>query len=179
MKPEAADSVLIRRVVDGDETALALLYDRYAGMVYSVARRILNDATAAEEILQDIFYQFWRTAGNYDLARGSLAGWLLVTARNRAIDGLRRRSRGAAELRRETSVAVALNLETAAARNEMMLRVKAALAGLPPEQRRALELAYFEGLTQSEIARQTGEPLGTVKTRLRTALGSLRRALNP
>ncbi|MBI4482084.1 MAG: sigma-70 family RNA polymerase sigma factor [Acidobacteria bacterium] len=177
-EPHAADLVLVRRVVDGDETALATLYDRYAGVVYSVVLRILRDPGAAEEILQDIFYQLWRNASNFDPARGTLPGWLLVSARNRAIDRLRRRNPDTTELA-EQSVALPFNLEAAIAQNQLMSRVKAALAKLPPAQREALELAYFQGLTHSEIAQRTGEPLGTVKTRLRAAVQWLRRELNP
>ncbi len=175
--PRAADLDLIRRVVDGDEGALAALYDRYSGLVYSVAKRVLQDAGAAEEILQDIFYQLWLTARSFDAARGSLPGWLLVTARNRAIDRVRRRppkDRGALE---GAPASFPFALEAAVSRNELMSRVKAALGGLPEAQRQAVELAYFEGLTHNEIAHRTGEPLGTVKTRMRTALQTLKRAL--
>ncbi len=169
------DAGLIRRVADGDETALAILYDRYAGIVYSVAARILNDVGAAEEILQDIFHQLWLTASNFDLARGTLPGWLLVTARNRAIDRLRRRQPGDRQALQENLIPFPFNLESSVAQNELMAKVKAVVAEMPGPQRQALELAYFEGLTHSEIAERTGEPLGTIKTRLRTALQTLRR----
>ncbi len=177
-KPEATDLVLIRRVMGGDETALASLYDRYASLVYSVAKRVLGDSSAAEEVVQDIFYQFWRTASSFDSARGTLAGWLLVTARNRSIDRLRRRH-GAAEEIQEDMVELSLNLESAAAQNELMSKVKKFLGELPAPQRTALELAYFEGLTHSEIAQRTGEPLGTIKSRLRAAIESLKKGLRP
>ena len=140
-------------------------------------KRVLQDAEAAEEILQDIFYQLWRTASNFDSSRGTLAGWLLVTARNRAIDRLRRRSRGLSEGLEKTTVSFPFHLETAVSQNEMLSRIRKALAGLPQAQREAMELAYFEGLTQSEIAQRTGEPLGTVKSRLRAALQALKRVL--
>ncbi len=172
---EPADIALLRRMMDGDETALAALYDRYASLVFSVARRILGDRSAAEEILQDIFYQVWRTASGFDLSRGSLAGWLLVAARNRAIDRLRRQGAAPQSMQEET-VALTSNLESAVAQNVMLGKVKKFLEELPPEQRTALELAYFEGLTQSEIAQRTGEPLGTIKTRLRSALAALKKA---
>ncbi len=176
---EATDGALVRRIVDRDEAALAALYERYAGVVYSVALRVLRDAEAAEEILQDTFFQVWRGAARFDPARGTMAGWLLVSARNRAISRLRGRNPVEAMELAEHAVGMATNLETAVAQSQMMGRVKAALDGLPASQRQALELAYFEGLTHSEIAQRTGEPLGTVKTRLRSALESLKRTLNP
>ncbi len=173
--PELADVALIRRMTDGDEAALATLYHRYAGLVFSVAKRIVGDASAAEEILQDIFYQAWRSASSFDSSRGSLAGWLLVAARNRAIDRLRRRQGEASEPVPEDNVALSVNLETKAAQNILLSKVTKVLGELPEPQRVALEMAYFEGMTQSEIAERTGEPLGTIKTRLRTALGALKK----
>ncbi len=173
----AADLALVRRVADGDEAALAQLYDRYASLVYSVVSRILRDTGVAEEVLQDVFYQLWRTASRFDPARGTLAGWLLVAARNRAISRLRGRNPGGGEELLEQTLAFPFNLETALARNQLMSRVKGALGKLSSAQRQALEMAYFEGLTHTEIAQRTGEPLGTVKTRLRAALESLRRDL--
>jgi RNA polymerase sigma-70 factor (ECF subfamily) len=161
-----------------DETALAILYDRYATLVYSVAKRVVGDSSTAEEVVQDIFYQFWRTASNFDPARGSLAGWLLVTARNRSIDRLRRRHGVTEELQADV-VRLSHNLETSAAQNELMLQVKKSIDDLPAAQRAALELAYFEGLTHTEIAQRTGEPLGTIKTRLRAAIESLKKGLCP
>ena len=169
----------MERVVDRDETALAALYDRYAGMLSSVLNRILRDTQAAEEILQDIFYQLWRTATEFDSARGSLPGWLAVIARNRAISRLRRHRPEQGEELFENTVVMPFNLETAVAQQELLGRVKRALDGLPKEQRATLELAYFEGLTHSEIAARTGDPLGTVKTRLRSAVETLKRKLQP
>jgi RNA polymerase sigma-70 factor, ECF subfamily len=171
----ASDAALIRRIVRRDESALAALYDRYAGVLFSVLNRILRDTQAAEEILQDIFYQLWRTASRFDPSRGSLGGWLLVIARNRAISRLRRHNPAAGEEIGENSVVVPGNLESAVAREELLGRIKSALDGLPQEQRAVLELAYFQGLTHSEIARHTGDPLGTVKTRLRIAVETLKR----
>jgi RNA polymerase sigma-70 factor (ECF subfamily) len=172
-----SDEGLIRRILSGDEVALGLLYERYGGRVYSVAKRILQDDGAAEEVLQDIFHQLWRAAANFDTARGSLAGWLLVMARNRSIDRLRRRSPAVGEEIATTLHGAALDIESFTVRNELSERVRAALQALPEAQREAMELAYFEGLTQSEIAKRTGDPLGTVKTRLRTALASLKAEL--
>lgn len=169
-----SDEALIRRILGGDEVALGVLYDRYGGRVYSVANRILQDAGAAEEVLQDIFHQLWRNASSFDSARGSLGSWLLVMARNRSIDRLRKRTPSTTEGIADDLPGWGQDMEIAAVRNEMAQRVREALQALPEAQREAMELAYFEGLTQSEIARRTGDPLGTVKTRLRTALASLR-----
>lgn len=179
LSSEANDAALVRRVVEGDESALAMLYDRYSGVVYSAVKRIVDDTGAAEEVLQDIFYQLWRNASSFEPTRGSLAGWLLVSARNRAIDRLRRRGRAAMEELGENLVAFPFQLESQIVRTDMIAKVKSVLETLTPEQREALDFAYFEGMTHSEIAQRTGEPLGTVKTRLRSALGVLKRALNP
>ncbi|HEV2378353.1 MAG TPA: sigma-70 family RNA polymerase sigma factor [Terriglobia bacterium] len=170
-----ADAGLIRRILNGDDTALGALYDRYGRLVYSVSLRILRDTGAAEEVLQDIFYQLWRVAGSFDFARGSLSSWLMVMARNRSIDRLRRRGLTVAENPVGALPPARFDLESDLARKEMVGRVRGALDALPEPQRKAMELAYFEGLTQSEIAEQTGDPLGTVKTRLRAALTSLRK----
>ena len=174
----AADTTLIERIIHRDETALSLLYDRYAGMISSVLNRVLHDPQASEEILQDIFFQLWRTASRFDAERGSLAGWLTVIARNRAISRLRRRNPAEGEELRDDLVALPFDLESAASQNQMIGRVKAAMSKLPKEQRDAMELAYFEGLTQSEIASRTGDPLGTVKSRLRSAVETLKRNLH-
>jgi RNA polymerase sigma-70 factor, ECF subfamily len=146
-------------------------------MLFSVLHRILRDTQAAEEILQDIFFQLWRTANQFDPKRGSLPGWLTVIARNRAISRLRRQRPEQCEELIEGTVAMPYNLETAAAQQQLMGRIKAALENLSKEQRAALELAYFEGLTHSEIARRTGDPLGTVKTRIRSAVEVLKTKL--
>jgi RNA polymerase sigma-70 factor, ECF subfamily len=175
----ATDAALIERIVAQDETALASLYDRYAHMLLSVLTRILRDTQAAEEILQDIFYQLWRNAAQFDASRGSLPGWLLVIARNRAISRLRRRNPAEGEEWKESAATSTFHLETALSQQQMLGRVKAALENLPKEQRAAIELAYFEGLTHSEIAQRTGDPLGTVKTRLRSAIETLKRNLHP
>lgn len=177
----ASDWALVQRLVARDESALAVLYDRYSGLVCAVVTRILRDAGGAEEVLQDIFFQLWRNASHFDPARGSLPGWLLVTARNRAISKLRRRRPGDAtddtELEAD-SIALPFSLESAAEQKQLLGKVKGAMGDLPSPQRQAVELAYFEGMTHSEIAEQTGEPLGTVKTRLRSAVESLKQKLN-
>lgn len=171
----ASDVALVARIVQRDETALAALYDRYAAMLSSVLNRILRDTQAAEEILQDIFFQLWRTASRFDASRGSLPGWLLVIARNRAISRLRRHNPAGGEELFENTVVLPTNLESNLAQQELIGQVKSALENLPKEQRATIELAYFEGLTHSEIAARTGDPLGTVKTRLRSAVETLKR----
>ncbi|MFZ3218013.1 MAG: sigma-70 family RNA polymerase sigma factor [Candidatus Acidiferrales bacterium] len=175
----ATDASLIDRIVQRDESALATLYDRYAAMLSSVLNRILRDTQAAEEILQDIFYQLWRSAAQFDASRGTLPGWLLVIARNRAISRLRRHNPASGDELGENTVVIASSLESDVAQQQMLGKVKGALDHLPKEQRAVIELAYFEGLTHSEIAQRTGEPLGTVKTRLRSAVETLRRDLHP
>ena len=160
-----------------DEAALSELYDRYSGLVFSEAKRILQDAGAAEEILQDLFYQVWRTASQFDPERGSLAGWLVVVARNRAISKIRRK-RGKGEELPENAVDLRANLESSAGQNLLLEKVRRGMQDLPEGQRAAVEYAYFEGMTHTEIAAKTGEPLGTVKTRIRSAMGTLKKVLN-
>jgi RNA polymerase sigma-70 factor (ECF subfamily) len=173
----ASDAALIQKIVQRDESALAALYDRYASLLSSLLNRILRDTQASEEILQDVFFQLWRNAAQFDPARGSLPGWLAVIARNRAISRLRRHNPSEGEELLETTVIVPANLENALAQQQLLGRVKSALENLSSEQRAAIELAYFEGLTHSEIASKTGDPLGTVKTRIRSAVESLKRNL--
>jgi RNA polymerase sigma-70 factor, ECF subfamily len=152
---------------------MTLLYDRYSSIVYAVALRVLGDTGAAEDVLQEVFLQLWRNPGAFDSSRGNLAAWLAVIARNRAIDGLRKR-------RPETDIADVLvsvepDMAGEAERTRAMEKVRAALETMPAAQRSALEMAYFEGLTHIEIAAKTGEPLGTIKTRIRTGLLALRK----
>jgi RNA polymerase sigma-70 factor (ECF subfamily) len=174
-QPQVSDSMLMTRIRSGDEDALAALHDRYAQVVYSVALRVLGETTQAEDILQEIFLQIWRNPQTFDSNRGSLGAWLAVIARHRAIDHLRRR-RPEADIE-EIVVAVDCNLEQITDRNIAIARVRSAVERLSPEQRRPLEMAFFQGLTHSEIAAKTGEPLGTIKTRIRSALLALRKVL--
>jgi RNA polymerase sigma-70 factor (ECF subfamily) len=174
-----ADLALIRRIVDRDEAALAALYDRYGGLVFSVASRILKDALAAEEILQDIFLHLWGSASRFDPARGSLAGWLSVTTRNRSIDRLRRRTPESDAAALPQDVALPYNLEDSVLRGRLLAKIRGVMDRLPNEQRSLVDLAFFEGLTHSELASRTGEPLGTVKSRLRAAIAFLKKELEP
>lgn len=175
------DSALIGRMMAGDEAALSALYDRYAAMLFGMLARILRDQQAAEEVLQDLFLQLWRNAAQFDATRGSLPAWLMVIGRNRAISRLRgRRDREVLEEEEgdfANAFASSQNIEDETVRAELARNISAALAQLPVEQRQAVELAYFEGMTQSEIASRTGIPLGTVKTRVRTAMQTLRQIL--
>lgn len=170
------DVVLVQRLRDRDEGAIAQLYDRYSGMVYSVALRVLGDTGAAEDILQEVFLQLWRNPDGFDSSRGSLGPWLAVIARNRAIDSVRKR-RPATEVE-NVVLSIDCDLEGETGRKLAVEKARAALAKIPSEQRKALEMAFFQGLTHSEIASKTGEPLGTIKTRIRAALLALRKAMS-
>ncbi len=168
------DAALIARLRAGDQNAMADLYDRYSAVVYGVALRVLANTTAAEDVVQEIFLQLWRNPQAFDANRGRLAPWLAVIARNRAIDHLRRRP--AEEDIDELPISTGIDLEGEAAQKLAVDKVRGALAQLPQEQRTTLEMAFFEGMTHTEIAGKTGEPLGTVKTRIRTGLLALRKA---
>ncbi|HVI80978.1 MAG TPA: sigma-70 family RNA polymerase sigma factor [Candidatus Acidoferrum sp.] len=170
----ATDAFLVSGVRSGDDRAVTELYDRFSPLVYSVALRVLGDTGAAEDLLQEIFMQLWRNPNLFDSTRGNLGAWLSVVARNRAIDLLRRR-KPESNLE-DVIVSVNHDMSAAADRSRAMQKVREALGGMPGPQRNALELAYFEGLSHTEIASKTGEPLGTVKTRIRAALSSLRKA---
>ena len=168
------DASLLARVQAGDETAMASLYDRYSRLVYSVALRVLRDSASAEDIMQEVLMQVWRTPATFTPTRGSLGGWLAVVGRNRAIDLLRRRR--PTDSVDEIALASDFNLADEAERSSLMARARGAIEQLPQLQRRMLEMAFFDGLTHTEIAELTGDPLGTVKTRIRGALVTLRKA---
>ena len=170
-----SDNSLMDRVRVHEHQAMAAVFDRYAGLVYSVALRVLRDAGQAEDVTQEIFFQLWRNPNSSSSGRGSLGAWLLVLARNRAIDFLRQRR--PTEAVEEVVLPAATNLQNEAERNIMMQRVRGILVDLPREQQDSLQMAFFEGLSHSEIAEKTGQPLGTVKTRIRSALISLRKRL--
>jgi RNA polymerase sigma-70 factor (ECF subfamily) len=172
---EPSDALLLDRVRQSDRQAMAQIFDRYGGMVYSVALRVLKDSGQAEDVMQEVFFQLWKRPDGFVEGRGSLAGWLLVLARNRAIDQVRRRK--PTDSPDDVVLVARSNLASETERNLLMEKVRGVLKNLPLEQQKSLELAYFEGLSHSEIAERTGDALGTVKTRIRLALIGLRKAL--
>jgi RNA polymerase sigma-70 factor (ECF subfamily) len=186
LRDEAADKdrALVRAVAGGSADALADLYDRHAGIVFGLARRIVLRPEDAEEVVQDVFAQVWRQAPRYAGERASVAGWLVMLTRARAIDRLRaRRARPDEDRGEAPSAALPLssadpNPEAATLSAEQVRQVGSVFATLPDPQRVLLGLAYFEGLSHSEIAARTGVPLGTVKTRIRSAMETLRQTLD-
>lgn len=182
MRPEQAqnnDVELLKAIAAGDEAALAQIYDRYRLILFGLLLRILNNREEAEDVLQEVFLQVWRRAADFDENRGRPFTWLVTLGRSRAIDRLRAlasRQRVAVAGAREASEQVS-DAASDAIRSEQRGLVNIALAQLPDEQKRPLMLAYFDGLTQSEIAMRLGAPLGTVKTRMRTGMMKLRELL--
>jgi RNA polymerase sigma-70 factor (ECF subfamily) len=180
---QPSDAALMEQLVNRDASALETLYDRYGRSVFSLVVRILQQAATAEEVVQDIFLQLWRNASRYEAARGPLEPWLLTMARYKALDTLR--LKGQKQRSREDEIGdrqvvcsapnpeVLLDQETRAA------RVRSVMGALPEPQRRAIELAFFEGMSHSEIAAAMSEPLGTVKSWIRNGLTRLRQELEP
>lgn len=178
------EAVLLSAIADGDRSAVATLYDRFAGPLHAVAHRILNDPVEAEDIVHDVFVSVLHKAGEFQSARGTAFTWLVALVRNRAIDRLRRRRRrrelieasvpgeiGPASAGEEIDSAARIGLQ------ENALQVRSAVATLAPDQRSAVELAFFGGLTQLEIADRLQAPLGTIKARIRRGLLKLRDTL--
>ena len=170
----APDLATVMALKSGDQSAMAELYDRYSSVVYAVALRVLGDTGSAEDVLQEVFLQLWRNPGAFDAARGSLGAWLAVITRNRAIDFLRKR-RPETDIE-DVIVSVAPDLASEADRSRAAEKIRGVLGTMPAPQRSALEMAYFEGMSHTEIATKTGEPLGTIKTRIRAGLMALRKA---
>lgn len=177
------DAALLARVIHRDESALGSLYDRYGGLVYTIAMRITGDRQTAEEVVQDVFQGIWQTAGTFRPESGNLAGWIVGISRHRAIDAIRSK-RERSRLREQTIEGSVFSdpngdPEHTAVQTDLRRIVRDALADLPPSQRQAIELAYYGGLTRGEIAERLGEPIGTIKTRLRLGLHKLRDLLRP
>lgn len=171
---EASLRDLIQRIAEGDAHALERLYDNYAQLVFRLALRILRNQADAEEVVQEVFWQVWRTAGRYDPVRGPPEAWVMTLARSRAIDRLRSSARVDGLALEEVPEATEDLAAGGAQDTELRQMVTNALSGLSKAQRTALELAYYSGLTQTEIAEHTGAPLGTVKTWIRKGLEQLR-----
>lgn len=179
---KAGDAALIGRIVAGDEAAFAELYDATSAMVFGLALRILGDRSAAEDVLMEVYGQAWRQADRFDPKRGSAATWLLAMTRSRAIDSLRAASKNQPSDPFEAANAVASDApdpsEASAAAQQQRL-VRNALSSLNHEQREVIELAYFAGLSHTEISAKLGQPVGTVKTRIRSGMLRLRELLQP
>lgn len=180
----AADARLLARLAGGDRPAFAEIYDRYSRPLYAIALRVLNDPREAEDVLHDVFLTVWSRAGDYQEKRGQVFAWLLTLTRNRAIDRVRARKRRS-EILRQAFPADLGYAESGAGdsagllwHQEKAAAVRQAVATLPTDQRQALELAFFRGLTQQQIAGQLGEPLGTIKARIRRSLLRLRETLS-
>jgi RNA polymerase sigma-70 factor, ECF subfamily len=175
------DAALLSRLLQKDVSAFEQLYDRHSRLVYGLVLRILQQASTSEEVVQDVFLQLWRNAKQYDASRGPFVPWLCTMARNRALDHLRLKSER--QRRREDlpdelpPMAVAPEYEKALDDRRRAQKVRALMASLIPQQKRAIELAYFEGLSHSEIAATLKEPLGTVKSWIRNGLLRLKEGL--
>ena len=180
--PTPDDGALVALVASGDAQALRSLYDRCGSRAFTVAYGVLMNRGEAEDVVQETFLQVWRQARRFDARRGGARAWIVTIARSRAIDRLRSRGasdRAVAAVRDQPPPPEAPSPAEAAEHAELRRQVSDALGELPAEQRRALELAYFRGLSQAEIARELGDPLGTVKTRVRLGLAKLATLLGP
>ena len=180
--PTPSDIELVQRIAAEDADALSTLYDRYSGLLLAISRRILHDDSDAEDVLQEAFVQAWKQARRYDSRRSSVSTWLVLITRTRSIDRLRSRQVKDRTLhavqQEKKSVHTSPEGSRAVLNAERRARLRQELDRLPAEQRQVLELAFYSGLTQSEIANETGTPLGTVKTRTLLAMKKLRKALH-
>jgi RNA polymerase sigma-70 factor (ECF subfamily) len=173
------DAALLEAVAEGSQDAMAAVYDRYSRIVYCIALRVLREPSLAEDVMQEVLLQVWKRPQSFVAQRGNLGAWLSVVTRNRSIDVLRKRSSldQLAPLD-EIQLPDPRDMVLTAEKSWLMDKVLLALEALPKEHKAALELAYFDGLTHTEIAEKTGTPLGTIKTRIRTALMTLRKTLS-
>jgi RNA polymerase sigma-70 factor, ECF subfamily len=191
MEQPGSDRDLVSRMARGDEKALAELYDRFGNLAYSLAFQILSNGADAEEVVTDAFVQAWSNAASFDPARASVPAWLSMIARTRALDRLRSSKRRGQLLEKAVQAtpenegsalpiaSLGLEPDKHAEQSDLRARVNQTLATLPENQRKVIELAFFKGMSHSEIAAALNEPLGTVKTRVRTALTKLRASLAP
>jgi RNA polymerase sigma-70 factor, ECF subfamily len=173
----AADSALVERLQRRDPQALAELYDRYGRIAYALILRVVRDSGIAEDLVQETFLRVWNRVHGFDAAKGAIGPWLLAVARNRAIDYLRSsggRERNAVDFNETEHPALYTDMESDLLTSDSARRVKSAMEKLSDPQRQVIELAYFEGLSQTEMAERMGQPLGTVKTWVRAALKNLR-----
>jgi RNA polymerase sigma-70 factor (ECF subfamily) len=175
------DAALVRLLLQNDVSAFEKIYDKYSRIVYSLVFRIVQQNGPAEEVVQDVFLQLWRNSAQYDASRGPFAPWLLTLARNRALDTLRLKSERQRRLENQSdeivSVVVAPQYEKELDEKRRGERVRSLVGELNPQQKRAIELAYFQGLSHTEIAAELKEPLGTVKSWIRNGLMRLREVL--
>ncbi len=176
-------ALLIKRVADGDQSALATLYDSTSRLVFGLILRVVSDRSTAEEVLLDVYTQVWRQAKTYDTGRGAPLAWLMTIARTRGIDRLRsgkhehQNKESLESIREVTATTPSPEADTVSSERRQLVR--SALEALSSEQREVIELAYYSGLSHSEIALQLGQPLGTVKTRTRLGMMKLRDMLRP
>ncbi len=182
----SASQKLLTSIANGDTIAFETFYDRHSSTIYGLLLKITSDVSDASDLLQETFLQAWQNASRYDSARGSELGWLITIARSRAIDRLRarqtrstREDESAREVFLDGTPVDHTNVEGDVVQKEMREMVREAMKDLPPEQRRVLELAYFEGKSQSEIAAELSQPLGSVKTRVQLGMKKLRNRLAP
>ena len=182
---DLSDVELVDRVAIGTADALDVLYERYSRVVFSFGFRILGDRAGAEELLQEVFLRTWRQAGNFSQSKGTFVTWLLSITHNMAIDEIRKRNRRPKRANSEDPMLMLANMrdtdipvDERAVLSSVRGEIATALEKLPVAQRTAIEMAYFQGLTQREIAEQVGEPLGTIKTRMRLGMRKLRDLLS-
>jgi RNA polymerase sigma-70 factor, ECF subfamily len=169
------DATLLEAVAEGNQSAMAAVFDRYSRIVYCIALRVLREPGLAEDVMQEVLLQVWKRPQSFVSQRGNLVAWLSVVTRNRAIDVLRKRS--PLDPLDELPLPDPRNMALESEQDWLLDKVRAVLQSLPAEQKAPLELAYFNGLSHTEIAEKTGSPLGTVKTRIRAGLISIRKAM--
>lgn len=183
LPPPLNDEDLMHGIMDGKSSALGELYDRYGRLVYSLSYQVVGDPATAEEITQEVFLQVWNKAGTYQAGQGKVVTWLTSVARHKAIDSLRRKGarpeghQVGFETEDELDLVDPVGVEEQVENSQRSLAIRRAIAHLPAEQQKALALAYFKGMTHQEVANLIGEPLGTVKTRIRLAMLKLRQLL--